>query len=525
MKLRYFLPAIVATVITLFTACSDNNDPTLLSEVRVSQSYLAFPAEGGSVTITLTAADSWTVSTTDKKGMPEWVTITPAEGGAGTHELTFTATPATGSRDAQLYIQCGSARQNLNLIQTTEKTEAPLTPISTVLNGNDGTTYRVRGTCVSNPDNQYGNWNIEDESGSLYIYGTLDKKGIKGQNPISGENGWGFEVGDIITVEGPRAVYNGKVELVDVTVISIEKSLIKIDSLDVENNTLPLEGGDFTAVLVNKGNGVTVDIPDAAREWLSVIGITTTGTTTSVKFHAAPNAGGDRSATLTFVTTDDEGNEYSAQTDIVQKGSIVAATVAEFLAAEVGDVQYRLTGVISRLYYYKESVAGFYIQDYTGETLVYKAEGFTGTEAKVGDIVTVSGKRGAYKETPQMVSGTFEELKYAVTEISIKDFLDEKTPNSKEVYYMVTGTVKDLLDKNGNANDYGNLHLVDDEGNELYVYGCYPGWGATGDARKGFVKAGGIEVDDRLTMIGYKDTWDGLIELCGGIFFAIEKAE
>ena len=522
MKLRYFLPALLATVITVFTACSDNNDPTLLSEVRVSQSYLAFPADGGSVTITLTAADSWTVSTSDKKGMPDWVTITPSEGGAGTHELTFTATPATGSRDAHLFIQCGSVKQNLNLIQVTEKTEATLSPISTVLNGNDGTTYRVRGVCVTNPDNQYGNWDIEDETGKVYIYGTLDMKGAKGKFPISGENGWGFEVGDIITVEGPRSVYNGKVELVDVTVIDIEKSLIKVDSLDVKDNTLTLEGGDFSAMLVNKGNGIIVNIPEDAREWLTVVGMTTVGTTTTVKFHATPNAGGDRSTTLTFVTTDADGNEYSAQTTVVQKGSIVAATVAEFLAAEVGDAQYRLTGVISQLYYYKENVAGFYIKDYSGETLVYKAQGFTGTEAKVGDIVTVSGKRGAYKETPQLVSGTFEELKYSVTPVSIKEFLSKG--DSKEVYYMVTGMVKDLLDNNGRENVYGNMHLTDGT-NDLYVYGCYPGYGAQGEDRKGFVEAAGFEVGDNVTIIGYKDTYNGTVELCGGIFFSLEKAD
>ena len=73
-------------------------------------------------------------------------------------------------------------------------------------------------------------------------------------------------------------------------------------------------------------------------------------------------------------------------------------------------------------------------------------------------------------------------------------------------------------------NDYGNLHMTDGT-NELYVYGCYPGYGAKGDARKGFIKAAGIEVGDELTMIGYKDTYNGLVELCGGIYFSHKKAE
>ena len=79
-----------------------------------------------------------------------------------------------------------------------------------------------------------------------------------------------------------------------------------------------------------------------------------------------------------------------------------------------------------------------------------------------------------------------------------------------------------LKNNKGEDNEYGNLYLTDGE-NRLYVYGCYPGYGATGDFRKDFLAAAGIEVGDKLTMIGYKDTYNGTIELCGGIYFSHEK--
>lgn len=41
----------------------------------------------------------------------------------------------------------------------------------------------------------------------------------------------------------------------------------------------------------------------------------------------------------------------------------------------------------------------------------------------------------------------------------------------------------------------------------LYVYGCYPGWGATGDARKFFVADNDLQVGDQIAIIGYKDTY------------------
>jgi len=224
---------------------------------------------------------------------------------------------------------------------------------------------------------------------------------------------------------------------------------------------------------------------------------------------------------VTFKTTDGS-KEYTAQATISQKGAVVACTVAEFLAAPVGTSVFRLTGVVTDLYASDKNGESFYIQDFSGKTLVYRAAGFKASGAKVGDIVSVVGQRGAYKDSPQMVSGSFEELKYAVTQVTIEEFL--KKPDNKNVYYMVTGTISSLKGSNGKDNDYGNLYITDGT-NELYVYGCYPGYGATGDARKFFIADNNIKVGDELTMIGYKDTYNGLVELCGGINFSFKHAE
>jgi len=219
---------------------------------------------------------------------------------------------------------------------------------------------------------------------------------------------------------------------------------------------------------------------------------------------------------VVFVTTAG-GKTYTSETTVTQKGAIVAATVAEFLAAEVGTTQYRMTGVITALYPSDKQGKSFYIRDYSGETLVYRAEGFIEAGAKVGDVVTVVGQRGAYKETPQMVSGTMEELKYAVTEVTIDEFLaKEDNPN---VYYKVTGTVDEIANET-----YGNLYLKSGD-TRLYVYGCYPGWGATGDARKNCLADKGIAVGDELTVIGVKSTYKGVPQVNGGIYLTHTKAE
>ena len=504
MKLKYFIPSFVVAVAAMFTGCSDDKDPTYLNEIRVSSSYVALNTDGGSTSIDITTTGSWQIA-----NAPEWLTVSPSSGtGSGT--VTFTAAAGVG-RTAEVLLTCDGKTQRINVIQGIATVSTAT--CAEVIAGPDSKTYRVSGTVTSIANTTYGNWYLNDGTGEVYIYGTLDAKGAT-KNFLS----LGLEVGDQVTVEGPKTTYNGTVELVDVTVVKIVKSLIKCDSLSVAgktSDTLPLEGGEIVAHLTCKGSGVAVEIPAEAQSWLGVVA-STVGTTPTVTFRAAANTGGDRNTTITFKTTDGS-KVYTSQATINQKGAIIEGPISDFLAAAVGDTQFRLTGVITELYASDKQGKSFYIADYSGKTLIYRVEGFIEAGAKVGDVVTVVGKRGAYKDSPQMVSGTFEKLQHAVTEVTIADFLTKA--DAKDVYYKVSGTVAEI------ANDtYGNLYISDGT-NKLYVYGCYPGWGATGDARKGAVAANNIAVGDKLTVIGPKSTYKDTPQVNGGIFFAVEKAE
>jgi RPA family protein len=504
MKLKYIIPSLLAIVAAVFTGCSDDKDPTYLSEIRVSQSYVSLSTSGGSTTINIEAAGSWSVS-----NAPDWLTVSPASG-SGNGSITFSADAGEG-RTAEVLIACEGQVQHINVIQG-------LATVSTatcaeVLAGPDSKTYRVTGAVTKIANTTYGNWYLNDGTGEVYIYGTLDKSGAE-----KNFESLGIEVGDEVTVEGPKTTYNGTVELVNVSVIKINKSLIKVDSLTVNgavSSTLPLEGGDIVANLTCKGTGVAVEIPAEAQSWLGVVN-STVGANPTVTFHAAANPGGERSATVIFKTTDGK-KEYSAEATIIQEGAIVDVSVAEFLAAEVGDVLYRLTGVISGLYTSDKQGQSFYIKDWSGETLVYRTDNFASTGLQVGDVVTVVGKRGAYKDTPQMVNGTIEMIEAIVEPVSIAEFLTKE--DSKDKYYMVSGTVDEI------ANDqYGNIYITDGT-NRLYIYGCYPGWGATGDARKGAVEKFGIAVGDKLTVIGPKSTYKDVPQVNNGIFYSLEKAQ
>jgi uncharacterized protein YdeI (BOF family) len=286
---------------------------------------------------------------------------------------------------------------------------------------------------------------------------------------------------------------------------------VKVDL--VLNAALPLEGGELIAYLTCKGQGVSVEIPDDAKSWLSISSIKSAGTSTVVKFIAAANAGGDRGTTLTFNTTDGTKN-YSAQTTLSQKGAIVNATVAVFIAAANKNIQYRLSGVITRI---SDAAKGrFYLRDFSGEVYVYNMAGFQNLGVKPGDIITIVGKYDVYNGTHEVIGAVLEKT-ISVTMATIAEVLTK--PDNTTNYYMVTGVIKSIA----NA-DYGNLYLKDGD-SEIYVYGCYPGYGATGNDRKGLLAAKGIKVGDTLTVIAPKGSYNGVAQLANSFYFSHVSAQ
>ena len=258
-------------------SCSDDNDPTYLDNLRVSSSYVAINQNGGSTSIELNATESWSV---DAESVPAWLTISPAQGGAGQTSVSFSAESSLDGRTAEVLLNCGGKTQRINVIQGLA-TVSPAT-CAEVIAGPDSKTYRVTGTVKSIANTTYGNWYLVDETGEVYIYGTLDKKGAE-KNFLS----LGIDVGDVVTVEGPKTTYNGTVELVNVTVLSIKKSLIKIESGG--EAAFDANGGDFMVQLTVAGDGPYIDIDDAGKSWVGITSIEKTDTTTNVSFHVAAN--------------------------------------------------------------------------------------------------------------------------------------------------------------------------------------------------------------------------------------------
>lgn len=483
MKLKNLFLALAAFAATAVSCVKA--ELAQLDEIQVSQSYIALPVEGGSCDVTVTAVDSWEIT-----NIPEWLTVAPASGVAGKTVVTFSAEATSATNESVLKLLCSGKTQLLTVLQMAEKIELPISTCKEVNAAEDGPTFKIKGTITAIENTTYGNMYVTDETGSVYIYGTLYEGAEKQFSK------YGVEVGDIVVVEGPRGSYKGTPQLVNATILAIEKSLIKVESVDPETAELPIEGGILTVTLTAKGDGVSVVIPDECKSWISVSGINVSGTTAIISLAIAENPLGDRSAELSFQTTKG-GKTYTAVTSFSQKGAIIEATAAEINAAVDGDTQYRITGYVSKVANTK--YGNLYIKDYSGEVFVYGTNDFATSGIEEGDIITVVGpKTTSPSSAPQMKNVTLEK-RIDVQDIDLAGF--KALEDNKEAWYRISGTVAESTEPNTKLDleTYGNLALTDGT-NEVYVYGVVPGWGG---ASKLFGTLG-VKLGDKLTIVCHK---------------------
>lgn len=505
MKIKYIFTVLIAAIGLLAASCSDDKELGAAVGIQASQSTVSIPVEGGSATIDVTSQGDWKIMTKDQKGVakdsiPKWLTVTPPQGGAGTTTVTMSAEATQGANNSTIMLVSGSNIQYVNIIQGV--LNPPFSTCAEVLAGNDGDTYKVKGTMTKISSTVYGNWYIKDETGEVYIYGTLDANGAT-KNFAS----LGLEEGDEVTIQGPRSTHQGTIEMVDVTVLSYTKSLVKVESID--KNDLPKEGGEFKVNLTLKGEGVNVSIPEEDQDWLSIKGIDINGTEAVITLKAAANEKGARTSNISI--TSSKGSQTSTVTATLnQQGSIVDCNIADFNAAAVGTTLYRLTGVITKV---EDAAAGkFYIKDASGEVYVYKNTEFKDKNLKVGDIVTLTGTKSEYNGVGQVVNSEIVDTK-AVTKISVADFLTKADDN--DVYYMLEGTIEEYEGQKLDLATYGNFGIKDATGS-AYVYGLTTGWG--GEKKQ----AGTLNLSkgDKIIIIGYHSSHNGAPQVGGAFVFS-----
>ncbi|MBE6331458.1 MAG: hypothetical protein E7070_03990 [Bacteroidales bacterium] len=351
MKAKYLFAAVVAafTMGSACVSCDVDQDPdTFLSDIKVSQSYVAVDTEGGSTSITVNASSAWYID----ESVPSWLTVSPMKGDAGTSTIEFSAEQTYDGRSAEvlLVLADSSTTQRINVIQGVSTVSS--VTCAEVLAGPDSKTYQVTGviTAIANLT-PYGNFYLNDGTGEIYIYGTADKDGKTKNGALES---YGIGVGDQVTVQGPKTTYNGTVELVDVTVVKIVKSLVKIE--EGGTNAFDANGGDFLVRLGVSGDGVSISIADEAKSWLSITDIEQTDSTTNVTFHVAENtAESSRTAAIEFTSA--SGSSSSTVSATVSQQGLMGTLTNPFTVEQAIAYCQTLTAASANDFYVKGKVS------------------------------------------------------------------------------------------------------------------------------------------------------------------------
>ena len=413
----------------MLVSCVDEMSTESFDNIKLDKTMLVLPVDGGSVTLTVNATEDWAFDTlytedawpnviTRKKNdageyyvskvEASWLSVDKMAGAAGETVLTFSADSVAGGREIELCIKAGLNSQFIKVRQGSM--EASSATCAEVIAGPDGKTYRVKGVCTAIANTQYGNWYLNDGTGEVYVYGTLDKDG-KTKNYES----WGMEVGDVVEVEGPKLTYGTTIELVDVTVIKIEKSLVKIMT---EDTTYDQAGGEFEVKVAYKGDGLYPAVADTSKTWISLVGVKSySGTPSKIEPNPADTAivtfaitenleYVTRKGVITFTSASGKNSTEMVCT-ISQKGQVppTLPTIAEVRAANAGD-EVTTEGVVMATHQ-----QGFILSDATGTIYVYMKD----VPVKVGNKIKLTGTFDNYYGTLQIKNSTIDSNDNATT--------------------------------------------------------------------------------------------------------------
>ena len=332
---------------------------------------------------------------------------------------------------------------------------------------NDKVWYELTGAVKNLKDGDiYGNFDLEDATGSVYVYGLLSEKGgekKKFQELVAAK---GIKEGSKITIIGTRGEYNGKIEVMNAYFVSIE------------------EGGNETP---SGDKGTTMENPYNIAEALAAINAL-------------------------------EDNGYSEK-EVYVKGLVVKVTTNQTNFEKYGNLNYLIS---------EDGTENNTITVYSGDGL--NGAKFSGVDAlSTGDEVIVYGKLQKYvkndKVTPEIAKGNYlVSLKSAggddtsgsdVKKVTVAEF--NAAAVSDEVWYQLTGSVKNL--KEGDI--YGNFDLEDATGS-VYVYGLLSEKGGEKKKFQELVAAKGIKENSKITIIGTRGVYKDKIEVMNAYFVSIE---
>ena len=337
--------------------------------------------------------------------------------------------------------------------------------------------YQLTGTIKNLKDgDQYGNFDIEDATGSVYVYGLLSEKGgekKKFQELVAAK---GIANGKKITIIGNRGAYNGTPQVANAYFVSIE---------DGGGSDTPTPSGATGTGTKDDPFNIAAAIAKcqeigetASTEKYYIKGIVVTGGTVS---------GGYGNVTFKMGDTKDATDLFTAY----QVAGSDGEKLADGYEVKAGD----------------EVVVYGPICNYKGNTPETSGK-------SAAQIVTINGKKTNDTSGGESGGGSTTGADGS-TIISVADF--NAAAVSTDVWYQLTGTIKNLKD----GDLYGNFDLEDSTGS-VYVYGVLSEKGGEKKKFQELATAKGIANGKKITIVGTRGEYNGKIEVLNAYFIKVE---
>ena len=547
MNFKKVLLALAAFGALFVTSCKEVQDkPITPVDIRVSSDYLEVDSVAGTYTVELYSSTAWTaeIVVSNPWGDEEknfeadpWISVDPVEGAACAStsdfkEITINVKENVSDsvkyqREVIIYFRSDNmiyatttVHQMGGVVKPNGDTGPKPVSVAEFLAAEESNQwYRLSGKVVGLYNTEYGNFNIEDETGSVLVYG-LNLNATAGDKTFSQI---GIGEGDNVTLVGRRSSYNGTPQVGDAYYAPVKVTVAEFLAAEISDDQLyELTGIMEGPVNTEYGN---FDITDESGS-VYVYGLTSTiilGESNDKSFSSLGYAEGD---SITIVGT---RGDYNGKPEVMgpayairAKGGapspepdpqpeLTKATIADVIAAEVSDdVWYELTGTITDVQ--NTDYGNIVIEDETGSILVYgltkewnggsNDKSYSEIGLREGDIVTLGGTRDEYNGEPQIGGTAFyiSHVQGEAPEILVSTIEDFLAAEESDQWYRLSGKISNLVN-----TDYGNFDIVDEEGNSVYVYGLK----VTSDAGGQTFGETGLQEGDYVTLVGKRSSFNG----------------
>ena len=528
MKLKnLFLGSFALTAMLFAQSCDDKNDgPTGAPSIELSTQTLDFEKNGGPQTIKLTATRDWNVT-----NVPDWIAVDPKSGNpAENKEVTVTVLENTGmDRSQVIKFTIGFDAKSLTVNQKGTGSAAEM-----IVYHNDFDKEKATQTDKKWPFlDSFEGWKNAKGSGAgseTYAYNAVTVRA----NSTSGSSYSDYSGSDA------NNLFFGSNAYFSVQGIKLSSEV---------NYTL-----SFGAEKYNKDNGSLfkhdefhVYISNDAKKWveleyafpngdkegrwdLAKSNFTVPEGTSSLSIYIkADLASSYRLDDLDLSVAASAGTaiDFSKGIDLGTGGGETpgpgedytkaeSKTVAEFIAAANKSTYYKLKGTVSK---FNPTYCSFDLTDETGTIYVYSVADKTAwSTVKDGGIVEIAGIYDYFadKSKHEVVKAQFLSFTEATTPVEIvnatvAEFIAAEKSVTKK--YRVSGTITEIQNPT-----YGNLKLKDDTG-EVLIFGVKK----DKDAANTSFSELGAEVGDKLTVVGFRDEYNGTIEMTSGYCEKLEK--